>query len=113
MCSSLWLEACVLCAQGSLPVALAGIIIGRDVLLVVGACVDRCRKVRYRAPSSEHVEGLASHVSCIGKAWQACQCMQRCWVSCEAACCRSGGGELVGLSSSEQRQACHPQPGQP
>lgn len=32
--------------QGSLPVALAAIIIGRDVLLVTGACVDRCRRVR-------------------------------------------------------------------
>lgn len=31
--------------QGSLPVALAGIIIGRDVLLVTGAFVDRARKV--------------------------------------------------------------------
>jgi len=31
--------------QGSLPVALAAIIIGRDVLLVTGACVDRCRRV--------------------------------------------------------------------
>ena len=33
------------CMQGSLPVALAAIIIGRDVLLVTGACVDRCRRV--------------------------------------------------------------------
>ncbi len=32
--------------QGSLPVPLAGIIIGRDVLLVGGALVDRARKVR-------------------------------------------------------------------
>ena len=31
--------------QGSLPVALAAIIIGRDILLVTGACVDRCRRV--------------------------------------------------------------------
>ena len=31
--------------QGSLPVALAAIIIGRDVLLVTGACVERCRRV--------------------------------------------------------------------
>ena len=65
MCTSLWLETCMLRAQGSLPVALAGIIIGRDVLLVVGACVDRCRKVRHLAPASEHLEGLASHLSCI------------------------------------------------
>ncbi|BDA47473.1 probable cardiolipin synthase (CMP-forming) [Coccomyxa sp. Obi] len=34
-----------LAQQGSLPVALAGIIIGRDVLLVTGAFVDRARKV--------------------------------------------------------------------
>ena len=35
----------LLCVQGALPVALAAIIIGRDVLLVTGACVDRCRRV--------------------------------------------------------------------
>ncbi|KAK9905827.1 hypothetical protein WJX75_007126 [Coccomyxa subellipsoidea] len=34
-----------LAQQGSLPMALAGIIIGRDVLLVTGAVVDRVRKV--------------------------------------------------------------------
>ena len=78
MCSSLWLEACVLCVQGSLPVALAGIIIGRDVLLVVGACVDRCRKVRHLTRTSGrtrlspvlHVKSLVSlpmHAALLGE----------------------------------------------
>ncbi|CAL8472090.1 g11632 [Coccomyxa elongata] len=37
-----------LAQQGSLPVALASIIIGRDVLLVTGAFVDRARKVGWK-----------------------------------------------------------------
>ncbi|CAK0787816.1 hypothetical protein CVIRNUC_011038 [Coccomyxa viridis] len=37
-----------LAAEGSLPVALAAIIIGRDILLVTGACVDRCRRIGWR-----------------------------------------------------------------
>ena len=47
--------------QGSLPVALAAIIIGRDVLLVTGACVDRCRRVC--TASVLHAEVLGACIS--------------------------------------------------
>lgn len=70
----------VLLLQGSLPAPLAGIIVGRDVLLVTGALVDRARKVSWASVTGRHLAcTCSSHASCTLAAviyWPFCHALQ-------------------------------------
>ena len=83
--------------QGSLPVALAAIIIGRDVLLVTGACVDRCRRVsslsQLLRAHSEYVP--ASAMPCIR--WLPVAVHDACLVAREVRCSCADRLEKSGL----------------
>ena len=78
--------------QGSLPMPLAGLIIGRDVLLVGGAFVHRAREVRALG-----VEACAMHIHAPSDAL------------CMHACARWDGAEWAGQSSSGWQRPCHRQ----